>query len=487
MGDTKTGWRSIGRVLAGLVLVVALVPLVVVAAFTALNVKDETERMRAGSQKLASEMKSFAGEETANLARATMDNIDDYLRMHLMDVRWLSRTPQVVRAAQEAAVKARRMGLVGMSEARLEARMKNSPALDDNKSLVAVLKGLQERMPAFKEVFFTDSHGFNVAYTNRTSDFVQAGENWWESAWRDGVYLGKVVFDSSAKVFAMDVALRIEDAQGKPVGVLKAVLDVNQVRRRVAEVAKGLSNAEVLLFDGSGRLLADSNVGVDNNDGKLLAINLFAKKWAPAQEAVRLSPGASGYMLGQQNLKGLPVVVGYAASLGGKYFKIGEAVEMPWYLAMSVSEAHALRPVKALASAVKTLNEAKLQALWMMLAICLGAALLATLAALFFSRRITRPLKQMAEASRRLGEGDMTVDVPVLRRDETGVLARAFNHMVARVRTSQADMAQKAQEERETKLYLEETISQYVAFVEKVGQGDLTASVRPPKADDQLG
>ncbi|MCB2190500.1 MAG: methyl-accepting chemotaxis protein [Deltaproteobacteria bacterium] len=48
-------------------------------------------------------------------------------------------------------------------------------------------------------------------------------------------------------------------------------------------------------------------------------------------------------------------------------------------------------------------------------------------------------------------------------------------------------LALKAQEEREIKQYLQETISQYVAFVEKVGQGDLTATVTPPKADDQLG
>ena len=48
-------------------------------------------------------------------------------------------------------------------------------------------------------------------------------------------------------------------------------------------------------------------------------------------------------------------------------------------------------------------------------------------------------------------------------------------------------LAQKAQEEREVKQYLQETIGQYVTFVEKVGQGDLTASVTPPKADDQLG
>ncbi|MCB2227890.1 MAG: methyl-accepting chemotaxis protein [Desulfarculaceae bacterium] len=48
-------------------------------------------------------------------------------------------------------------------------------------------------------------------------------------------------------------------------------------------------------------------------------------------------------------------------------------------------------------------------------------------------------------------------------------------------------LSQKMEQERATKAYLEETISQYVAFVEKVGAGDLTGHVTPPRADDELG
>ncbi|MBU2470175.1 MAG: hypothetical protein KKC78_16165, partial [Proteobacteria bacterium] len=48
--------------------------------------------------------------------------------------------------------------------------------------------------------------------------------------------------------------------------------------------------------------------------------------------------------------------------------------------------------------------------------------------------------------------------------------SKELEEKAAAEREALEKLAQKAQEERETKLYLEETISQYVAFVEKVGQ-----------------
>ena len=45
----------------------------------------------------------------------------------------------------------------------------------------------------------------------------------------------------------------------------------------------------------------------------------------------------------------------------------------------------------------------------------------------------------VAEASRRLAEGDMAVRVPPIRDDELGDLARAFNTMADSLETSQED------------------------------------------------
>jgi class 3 adenylate cyclase len=58
----------------------------------------------------------------------------------------------------------------------------------------------------------------------------------------------------------------------------------------------------------------------------------------------------------------------------------------------------------------------------------LGVAL-GVVAAVALSRGIARPVSQLAEAAGRIGAGDLTVRVPVARRDEIGQLAERFNDM----------------------------------------------------------
>ncbi|MFW6067793.1 MAG: ATP-binding protein [Myxococcota bacterium] len=52
------------------------------------------------------------------------------------------------------------------------------------------------------------------------------------------------------------------------------------------------------------------------------------------------------------------------------------------------------------------------------------------------SRRVTRRVADLAEATRRVGAGDLTVQVPTDARDEVGELTHAFNDMVRDLRES---------------------------------------------------
>jgi len=74
----------------------------------------------------------------------------------------------------------------------------------------------------------------------------------------------------------------------------------------------------------------------------------------------------------------------------------------------------------------------------------IGTAVAATLAMLFglwVARSIARPVTGLRDAALRIAEGDWTTQVPDGRRDEIGVLARAFNHMVERLRATTVSKA----------------------------------------------
>ena len=70
-----------------------------------------------------------------------------------------------------------------------------------------------------------------------------------------------------------------------------------------------------------------------------------------------------------------------------------------------------------------------------------SSALLAVIASalalgLVVARRLTRRVAALAEASRRVGAGDLTVEVPTDSKDEVGDLVAAFNAMVKDIRSS---------------------------------------------------
>lgn len=54
------------------------------------------------------------------------------------------------------------------------------------------------------------------------------------------------------------------------------------------------------------------------------------------------------------------------------------------------------------------------------------------------SWRFTRPIKELSNAALRISSGDLEFEVPVVRRDEVGKLARTFNEMLAGLRDKRA-------------------------------------------------
>jgi len=101
-------------------------------------------------------------------------------------------------------------------------------------------------------------------------------------------------------------------------------------------------------------------------------------------------------------------------------------VDLPglkWAIVAKIDREEALAPVTAFARNVALSTAA------IVLAVCLLA--------LLFSRILTRPVKTLADAVRRVSGGDLGVTVPVTSRDEFGQLASAFNDMSASLQTKQ--------------------------------------------------
>jgi len=92
----------------------------------------------------------------------------------------------------------------------------------------------------------------------------------------------------------------------------------------------------------------------------------------------------------------------------------------------------------------------------------LVALLLAGVAVWLVAARLSRPIRETAEAAVRISRGDLEIDVPVRSRDELGRMAVAFGEMVAYLRG-------------------------LAGIADRMADGDLSERVRPASEQDVLG
>ena len=99
-----------------------------------------------------------------------------------------------------------------------------------NNDMASELREFQKAYPDYVEIFTTDKYGAILASTNRTSDYYQADEGWWQTAWNNGkgaIYIGQPEFDDSTKTFSVNMARPIlAQGSGEPVGVLRFTLNI---------------------------------------------------------------------------------------------------------------------------------------------------------------------------------------------------------------------------------------------------------------------
>jgi len=111
--------------------------------------------------------------------------------------------------------------------------------------------------PHFAEIFITDRIGRLIAATQKTSDYWQADEAWWQAAIlldEHMLNLDGLNYDESAQVYSIDMTLPLYQATAtgrEIVGVIKAVLDASTIfyNSPVLEIQDGPTQ-EVVLNSG---------------------------------------------------------------------------------------------------------------------------------------------------------------------------------------------------------------------------------------------
>lgn len=215
---------------------------------------------------------------------------------------------------------------------------------------------------------------------------------------------------------------RLADAAGMPVGVAATDLPLRQVNAFLSRL--NLSRQSVaLVVERDGQLIGVSR-GPHLKDGGQGG----AQRLNAADSADPLVSGAFAAVRGSSTTQGTAPSTGTFTAPDGQLVQFGHAridpaLGLDWLIIVAMPRNDFLADVQR-----NFLHTGLLAALAALVAVAIGWTVLNT---------VSRELRELASAARRVGEGVLDVPPEVHRNDELGELARAFADMQQRLLTDQ--------------------------------------------------
>jgi len=292
------------------------------------------------------------------------------------------------------------------------ARNDNDPLVSGvlNNEVSSELREFRDTFPENAEVFVTDKFGANIAATNRTSDYYQADEEWWQVAYNNGqgaIYIGQPEFDQSSNTFGLNIAIPLY-AHGtrEVIGVLRTTINISSVIDILsAPLLGGTAHADLYL-PGDHALAPEENVqGLRPSDPEALK---------------RIAALISSTTYDTFNLDGVLSVVSAApiSSTDPAFQPVFQ--NLGWVLIVDQTEADYLAPVRAQTRSTTAVS---------LVIIVLSAGV-----AVLMAQLLSAPIVRLTSVAEQIATGDTEVQAKVESKDEIGKLASVFNSMTAQLR-----------------------------------------------------
>jgi hypothetical protein len=199
------------------------------------------------------------GAHLGRLAEQTTSTVDAYVYRKLLDVTLLARTPTLREAAAAASATGASAEETRTLDERWQQPAELPPVLAARLATPAsrFLADITSQDQLYRELLLTDRAGRLAAASNRTSDFDQSDEGWWNATLDDGLrgraHVFDVQWDASAGSQALEIAVPVlGPGTDDLAGVLKAVIDARELLALVGNTQPGRDGQALLLrADGS--------------------------------------------------------------------------------------------------------------------------------------------------------------------------------------------------------------------------------------------
>ncbi len=264
------------------------------------------------------------------------------------------------------------------------------------------------------EIFITDKFGGLVAASDKTSDFYQADEAWWQEAYNGGsgdIYVGNVEYDESAGVIAITIAVPVKDEKGEVIGVCKAVLDTGVLFGPIGDFTIGRTGHAVLV----------------NNEGFIIfhsGVKPLSTKACSDKEFESLVNSPKGWQILKEPHvhKGKDMFLALAVIEYPLLLKNG----IIWRVFVDEEAREVLSP---------------LNKLFAQMGIVTAIMLLFLIPVSFvFGGVFVNPIKKLHEVTEHMEEGRLDYPVEIKTGDEIEQLADSFRNMVSRISFTEKEL-----------------------------------------------
>lgn len=279
-------------------------------------------------------------------------------------------------------------------------------------NIASELHKFQDEFSQHVEIFLTNRQGINLAATNRTSDYYQADEEWWQVAYEKGLYIGQPIFDESSKTLALIMAVAVRDDEGGDVvGVLRTTVNFDTLAHTLAAGSFG-KTGQTKVFLPNGQELAlerkengAPSVKVEDAGMDISILNQSTKAYAGVSH------------------EQIPVLASRAKVNAEEDTEVDRLAlsNLDWQVVTLQAVTEALQPVQ-----IQTRN---------IVFLALVISIAATFAALGLAQVISGPLIRLNAVAEQVAAGDLAAQAIVETGDETGTLAKTFNSMTAQLRS----------------------------------------------------
>jgi len=272
----------------------------------------------------------------------------------------------------------------------------------------------QEAFPGNIEVFATDVYGGMAGTTNRTSDYYQADEGWWQGAYANGegaVYIGEPEYDESAGAVGVNIALPLRSREsGEIIGILRTTYLVSSLETILTD-SIGETGSTDLFVPGEETVshiheggLEETVPGLFEQLQEVYGQGMVELVYEDALSVVTQAP--------VQTLEGNPDI----DNLG-------------WVVAFHQHRDEAFAPINA-----------QLQGTILVMVFVVA---LASVAAFLVAQLLIRPIAQLTNTAQEVAAGDLTSQAKVTSSDEIGTLATTFNAMTTQLRETLEGLEQR--------------------------------------------